>query len=123
MARERPEGSARAPCSPHDVDQLLDEIEYKAGRITLGESSFEFEDLISSQHSFSVDPGKIVGFELPPWHAVYRYETPIGEIKGDLPDRDVVYALRFSEETPVGDSLAIAVDVFRFPAVVEYLRR
>ncbi len=116
-----------------------DEVEYKVARITLGESTFEFEDRTSSQRNFSIDPGKIVGFELPPWYSRQRYETPVGEIKGNweghrqtlaaqmraihVPDRDVVYALRFSEETPLGDSLAIAVDVFRVPAVVEYLRR
>ena len=100
-----------------------DEVEYKVGRITLGESSVEFEDRTSPQRNFSIDPGKIVSFALPPWYSRQRYETPVGEIKGNVPDRDVVYVLRFSEETPLGDSLAIAVDVFRFPAVVEYLRR
>ena len=118
-----PTGALELPVPLTMSISFWDEDEYKAGRITLSESSFEFEDRTSSERSFSIDPAKIVRFERPPWYSLQRYETPIGEIKGDLPDRDVVYSFHFSEETPVGDSLAIAVDVFRFPAVVDYLRR
>jgi hypothetical protein len=97
---------------------------YREGQLTLNEESVSLVgEFLRPDDAFTLDSDMVVGFDRPGLFSMSRYETPIGEITGEVPDRDVVFAMRFAQETPMGRSLSIAVDVFHFPALVDYLVR